>query len=87
MYDRDITTEIDLEGATALATFSTYLNDCHPEDLPTLTLETVQLGDLHLNREQVIAWVGKTEVARLETDCTPETWEAQDHRDYEGESA
>jgi hypothetical protein len=72
--------EINADGVTF--TFSVYENDCHPDDLPDLTLESARLGDLQLNREQVIAWLGAGEVARLEAACTPETWEAADFREY-----
>lgn len=75
-YDRDYTTEVEIDDGTGCispsVTFSTWLN--HPDDLPCLTLETLRLGGLHLNREQVVAWLGKAEVSRIEDVCTPETW-------------
>ena len=76
-YSDDYETEIDLDDGngclTAPATFSTWLN--HPDDLPTLTLESVKLGKLHLSRSQLIDWLGAAEVARIEEAATPETWD------------
>jgi hypothetical protein len=79
-YSRDYTTDIELDDGRgcieAPATFSTWLS--HPDDLPTLTLETVKLGKLHLSREQLCDWLGKEEVARIEAASVPETWNEED---------
>jgi len=68
MWDRDFTTEIDLDDGTgcitAPAVFSTWIG--HPDDLPALTLETVKLGNLQLSRTQMVDWLGETEVKRIE---------------------
>lgn len=61
--------------------FSTYYNN--PEHCPILTLEGVKLGGLELSREQVIAWLGKSVVARLEDDHTPNRTLDEITRDYE----
>ena len=83
-YDRDYETNIEIDDGngciTAPAIFSTWLN--HPDDLPSLTLETVKLGKLRLNREAMVDWLGAAEVARLEKHYTPETWAAEDHREF-----
>ena len=75
-YDHDYCTEIDLDDGngciSAPAVFSTWLG--HPDDLPTLTLETVTLGKLQLSREQMTDWLGATEVARIEAAYVPERW-------------
>jgi hypothetical protein len=73
-YSHDITTECELDGYEAPVIFSVYENDAHPDDLPSLTLETVQLGQLWLTRDQVIAWVGNEAVARIERMSVPEDW-------------
>lgn len=74
-YTGDITTEIDLDGYEAPATFSTYVSDAHPDDLPSLTLESVRLGNHIMNREAVIDWIGPAEVARIEAACQPDDWD------------
>lgn len=63
----------DLDAPDVRFTFSTCIN--HPDDLPSLTLETAQMGQLTLDRAAVIAWLGKAEVERLESACVPETWD------------
>lgn len=75
-YDRDFTTEIDLDNGngcvSAPAVFSAWLG--HPDDLPTLILESVTLGKLQLSREQVCEWLGAAEVERIEAASVPDTW-------------
>lgn len=75
-WDHDYLADIDLDAGngcvTAPAVFSTWLG--HPDDLPTLTLEGVTLGKLRLSREQLCDWLGAHEVARIERDYQPETW-------------
>jgi hypothetical protein len=61
--------------------FSTYYNN--PEHLPILTLDGVKMGGLELSREQVIAWLGKSVVAKLEDDHTPDRTLREITRDYE----
>lgn len=76
-YGRDYTAEIDIDDGngciTAPATFSTRFN--HPDDLPSLTLETVTLGQLHLSRSQLCDWLGNEHIKRIEAASVPETWE------------
>lgn len=61
--------------------FSTYFNS--PEHLPIMTLESVTLGKLTLTREQVIDWIGKDAVARLEERHNPNRTMVQMSRDYQ----
>ncbi len=76
-YSRDIETTIDCDDGngciTLPAIFSTWLN--HPDDLPTLTLETVKFGGNRVSREWMVAWLGAAEVARLEALHAPEEWD------------
>ena len=89
MWDRDFTTEIDLDDGTgcitAPAVFSTWIG--HPDDLPALTLETVKLGNLHLSRTQMVDWLGETEVKRIERDYQPERWERETPESWNLEAA
>lgn len=66
--DHTVAVEIDLHGNGTIevdATFSVY-SPSHDGDYHSLTLETIQLGEYKMPREQVIMWVGKAEVLRLE---------------------
>ena len=77
MHGPDYTRQIELDTGYGYleglpATFSTRTN--HPDDLPSLTLESVKLGGLTLGRSALIEWLGKVEVERLEAACVPETW-------------
>lgn len=75
-WSDDYSTEIELDDGTGcispVAGFSTYIT--HYGDLPLLTLEAVRLGKLKLSRAQVIDWVGKAEVERIEAHYVPEEW-------------
>ena len=90
-YGDDYTTEIELDDGngslTAPATFSTWTG--HSDDLPSLTLETVRLGNLQLSRSQLIDWLGEAEVKRIEAAYVPETWvrATPDSWNYDEEAA
>lgn len=79
MYDRDFHTDIEIDDGngciTAPAVFSTWL--ANRDDLPTLTLETVKLGNLQLSRTQLCDWLGDAEVKRIERHYQPERWEPE----------
>ena len=53
------------------ALFSVWLND--HDDAPTLNLETVTLGGLHMRRGELAEWLGDAEVARIESNAA-EGW-------------
>lgn len=88
-WDHDYHTDIELDAGngyvTAPAVFSTWLG--HPDDLPTLTLESVTLGKLRLSREQLCDWLGAAEVARMETVYRPERWEPDTPASWNVEAA
>ena len=67
--------DTDEGGVKAPATFSVYINDAHPDDHPALTLETLQLGGLHMRRDDLVAWAGAEAIASLEAEAALE-WRA-----------
>jgi hypothetical protein len=76
MYSQDhratVILDTDEGGVKAPAIFSVYVNDIHPTDHPALTLETLQLGALHMRRDDLVAWAGAEAIATLETDAAKE---------------